>query len=52
MPSNQVDIFKELIFITNDKSGKSINLSYRGDGIKALHIPADIKIYCRSKIIA
>lgn len=43
MPSNQVDIFKELIFITNDKSGKSINLSYRGDGIKALHIPAILK---------
>jgi len=43
MPSNQVDIFKELIFITNDKSGKYIDLSYRGDGIKAVHIPAILK---------
>lgn len=43
MPSNQVDIFKELIFVTNDKSGKSIDLSYRGDGIKAVHIPAILK---------
>lgn len=43
MPANQVDIFKELIFITNDKSGKSIDLSYRGDGIKAVHIPAILK---------
>ena len=43
MPANQVDIFKELVFITNDKSGKSINLSYRGDGIKAVHIPAILK---------
>lgn len=43
MPANQVDIFKELVFMTNDKSGKSINLSYRGDGIKAVHIPAILK---------
>lgn len=43
MPTNQIDIFKELIFITNDKSGESINLSYRGDGIKAVHIPAILK---------
>ena len=43
MPTNQVDIFKELIFMTNDKSGEVINLSYRGDGIKAIHIPAILK---------
>lgn len=43
MPANQVDIFKELVFMTNDKSGKHINLSYRGDGIKAMHIPAILK---------
>lgn len=43
MPTNQVDIFKELIFITNDKSGKYIDLSHRGDGIKAVHIPAILK---------
>lgn len=43
MPSNQIDIFKELIFITSDKSGENINLSYRGDGIKAVHIPAILK---------
>lgn len=43
MPANQVDIFKELVFVTNDKSGKSIDLSYRGDGIKAVHIPAILK---------
>lgn len=43
MPANQVDIFKELIFVTNDKSGKAIDLSYRGDGIKAVHIPAILK---------
>jgi len=43
MPTNQVDIFKELVFITNDKSGKTIDLSYRGDGIKAVHIPAILK---------
>ncbi len=43
MPANQVDIFKELVFMTNDKSGKFINLSYRGDGIKAIHIPAILK---------
>lgn len=43
MPSNQIDIFKELIFITSDESGENINLSYRGDGIKAVHIPAILK---------
>lgn len=43
MPANQVDIFKELVFVTKDKSGKSIDLSYRGDGIKAVHIPAILK---------
>ena len=43
MPTNQVDIFKELVFATNDKSGKSVELSYRGDGIKAVHIPAILK---------
>lgn len=43
MPANQVDIFKELVFATNDKSGKTIDLSYRGDGIKAVHIPAILK---------
>lgn len=43
MPANQADIFKELVFMTNDKSGKFINLSYRGDGIKAIHIPAILK---------
>lgn len=43
MPANQVDIFKELVFMTNDKSGEYINLSYRGDGIKAIHIPAILK---------
>lgn len=43
MPTNQVDIFKELIFLTNDSSGKQISLSYRGDGIKAMHIPAILK---------
>lgn len=29
--------------MTNDKSGEVINLSYRGDGIKAIHIPAILK---------
>lgn len=43
MPTNQVDIFKELVFLTNDNSGKQISLSYRGDGIKAMHIPAILK---------
>lgn len=43
MPTNQTNIFKELVFETNDKSGKSIDLSYRGDGIKAVHIPAILK---------
>lgn len=43
MPSNQVDIFKELVFITNDHSMKPIELSHRGDGIKAVHIPAILK---------
>lgn len=43
MPTNQVDIFKELIFVTSDKSGENIDLSYRGDGIKAVHIPAILK---------
>ena len=43
MPANQVDIFKELVFMTNDASGKNINLSSRGDGIKAIHIPAILK---------
>lgn len=43
MPTNQVDIFKELIFMTRDTSGKNINLSYRGDGIKSMHIPAILK---------
>lgn len=43
MPANQVDIFKELVFMTNDQSGEYINLSYRGDGIKAIHIPAILK---------
>ena len=36
-------IFKELIFMTRDTSGKNINLSYRGDGIKSMHIPAILK---------
>lgn len=43
MPINQIDIFKELIFMTQDKSGKDINLSHRGDGIKSMHIPAILK---------
>lgn len=43
MPTNQVDIFKELVFQTHDNSGESIALSYRGDGIKAIHIPAILK---------
>lgn len=43
MPTNQTDIFKELIFMTNDSSGQNIGLSYRGDGIKAMHIPAILK---------
>lgn len=43
MPTNQVDIFKELVFLTNDSSGNQISLSYRGDGIKAMHIPAILK---------
>lgn len=43
MPANQADIFKELIFMTQDNSGTDINLSYRGDGIKSMHIPAILK---------
>jgi len=43
MPANQEDIFKELTFLTKDKSDKSIDLPYRGDGIKAIHIPAILK---------
>ena len=43
MPSNQVDIFKQLVFRTNDSSRIPIDLSYRGDGIKAIHIPAILK---------
>lgn len=43
MPTNQVDIFKELVFTTKYKNGKSVDLSYRGDGIKAVHIPAILK---------
>ena len=43
MPPNQVDIFKELIFLTKDLSGKSIDLAHRGDGIRAIHIPAILK---------
>ena len=43
MPANQMDIFKELVFMTQDRSGKNINLSHRGDGIKAMHIPAILK---------
>lgn len=43
MPANQVDIFKELIFMTQDASGASINLAYRGEGIKSMHIPAILK---------
>lgn len=43
MPSNQAEIFKKLIFVTNDDSGNDIDLSFRGDGIKAMHIPAILK---------
>lgn len=43
MPANQSRIFKELIFVTNDEKGNNIDLSYRGDGIKAMHIPAILK---------
>lgn len=43
MPANQADIFKQLVFMTNDSSGKQIDLSFRGDGIKAMHIPAILK---------
>lgn len=43
MPTNQVDIFKQLVFMTNDNSGEQIDLSFRGDGIKAMHIPAILK---------
>ncbi len=54
MPTNQTDIFKELIFMTNDSSGESIGLSYRGDGIKAMHIPAILKYIAEqdNKILA
>ncbi len=54
MPTNQTDIFKELIFMTNDDSGESIGLSYRGDGIKAMHIPAILKYIAEqdNKILA
>lgn len=43
MPANQMDIFKELVFMTQDESGKDVDLSHRGDGIKAMHIPAILK---------
>ncbi len=43
MPRNQSDIFKELIFSTSDSQVQDINLAYRGDGIKARHIPAILK---------
>lgn len=43
MPANQMDIFKELVFMTQDGSGKDVDLSHRGDGIKAMHIPAILK---------
>lgn len=43
MPPNQIDIFRELVFMTDDANGNSISLSYRGDGIKAIHIPAILK---------
>lgn len=54
MPTNQTDIFKELIFMTNDSSGQNIGLSYRGDGIKAMHIPAILKYIAEqdNKILA
>lgn len=54
MPTNQTDIFKELIFMTNDSSGESIGLSYRGDGIKAMHIPEILKYIAEqdNKILA
>ena len=39
MPSNLNILFRDLSFSTSDKDVKAIDLSRRGDGIKARHIP-------------
>ena len=43
MPENFYTIFRNLSFDTSDEYVKQIDLNYRGDGIKARHIPAIVK---------
>lgn len=39
MPSNLSDLFRDLTFSTSDDNARAVDLSRRGDGIKARHIP-------------
>lgn len=43
VPPNQSEIFKALKFETVENGNNTINLDYRGDGIKSRHIPAILK---------
>lgn len=43
MPENQINIFKQMSFMTTDANSFEVLLSHRGDGIKARHIPAILK---------
>ncbi len=43
MPSNLSTLFRDMSFSTSDKYVQGIDLSHRGDGIKARHIPSILR---------
>lgn len=43
MPPNLEVLFRDLSFSTNDKFVRKIDLNYRGDGVKARHIPSILR---------
>lgn len=43
LPSNLSTLFRDMTFSTSDKFVQGIDLSHRGDGIKARHIPSILR---------
>lgn len=43
LPSNLSTLFRDMSFSTSDKYAQGIDLSHRGDGIKARHIPSILR---------
>lgn len=43
MPQNMNVLFRDLTFLTSDEYVKEIDLSHRGDGIRARHIPSILR---------